>query len=421
MVEAKNNSSLSDNELRGFLAIYLLVLTVLISSPLLVLLEPTSYLQDPDYNKSTLEIIISRGFAAEEHFVQTKDGYILGMHRIVNPLLPRNSKPILLWHGIGTCSRDFVINDGKGSINETTEMVGNNLAFELAKKGFDVWMGNTRGNVYSRNHTFLDPEKDREFWNFTIDDLVKFDLPNTIDYILEKTGESSIRYIGHSQGAQIMFALLASQLQYNDIINLFVAMAPVTNFNRVASHIDAVLRSDLVYGVVARYIGPVTPMNPTVKSLYLLLCSYYLKYVCIGVNFLVVGMDFQQLNVTRYPIYITHYPSGAGSQNCLHQSQIGRSGRFQKFDYGTEGNLQKYGLEMPPEYDIGKITNAHIALFSALNDPIATQENIDSIRFGLNVKLLDDYVVPFAQWTHLDFTFGLDAGKYVNSRILSLL
>ena len=104
--------------------------------------------------------------------------------------------------------------------------VGNSLGFVLASQGYDVWLANYRGNVYSTNHTSLDIE-DEAFWRFNIDDMTREDFPAIIEYVKKVTNQSSIGYIGHSQGNIMMLGLLATQPQFSASIKPYIALSPV--------------------------------------------------------------------------------------------------------------------------------------------------------------------------------------------------
>lgn len=59
-------------------------------------------------------------------------------------------------HGLIDSSDTFIVNDPDKA-----------PAFIMAKNGFDVWLGNSRGNKYSRRHVSLNPDKDAAYWNFS--------------------------------------------------------------------------------------------------------------------------------------------------------------------------------------------------------------------------------------------------------------
>lgn len=41
------------------------------------------------------------------------------------------------------------------------------------------------------------------FSSCSFDEMAKYDLPATIDFILKKTGQDKLHYVGHSQGTTI--------------------------------------------------------------------------------------------------------------------------------------------------------------------------------------------------------------------------
>jgi lysosomal acid lipase/cholesteryl ester hydrolase len=82
-------------------------------------------------------------------------------------------------------------------------------ALKMASEGFDVWLANSRGSKYSRTHEKYDPDSSLEFWNFSFIEMAMFDLPQSVDYVLEQTGRQNLTYVAHSMGTTIGYIAIS--------------------------------------------------------------------------------------------------------------------------------------------------------------------------------------------------------------------
>lgn len=173
-----------------------------------------------------VEICALFGYEVEEHIVQTHDGCLLGLHRLAyrrgEEGLRINQgersirkKVVYLHHGLLMSSEVWVC--------LTTEE--RCLPFQLVERGYDVWLGNNRGNKYSKKSTKCSPLS-IEFWDFSIDQFAFHDIPDSIEYVLEVTGQPSLSFVGFSQGTTQAFAALSIHPFLNRRVDVFVALAP---------------------------------------------------------------------------------------------------------------------------------------------------------------------------------------------------
>ena len=386
-----------------------------------------------DENRSVDEIVCNRGFRLESHSVQTSDGYILTLYHIINPYLPREQvkkKPVLLMHGMGTHGFFWLLNDELGSDwrqlidpkdprydSKSNGGSHDSLGFELARRGYDVWIGNQRGNRFSQRHVLLS-KNDSNFWNFSMDEIALFDLPALIHYILSMTKNETLAYVGFSQGANLMLALMSSQPKYNEVVKPFICMSPVVK----TSHSKFVMGFGRTIINWAPYLATKFPgcLYPGFLEflIQLFFCNHSLESFSntIGKSF----YSGKYVNSKRVSTFLAFPGVHASRKNATQYLQFA-SGPFARFDYGKSKNLEVYGRKTPPVYDLSKITNQYLALIYSLDDTCASAQDVRFLRSQLQINPLDVYVVRKKKWDHQDFQLGKDCGSVVNERILLIL
>uniref|UniRef100_A0A8C5X4L8 AB hydrolase-1 domain-containing protein n=1 Tax=Malurus cyaneus samueli TaxID=2593467 RepID=A0A8C5X4L8_9PASS len=302
---------------------------------------------------------------------------------------------VLLQHGILS----------EGSI-WLSNLANNSLGFILADAGYDVWIGNSRGNTWSKRHLVLSPKQD-EFWAFSFDEMAKYDLPAMINFIEQKTGQKQLYYIGHSQGTTIGFIAFSTMPQLARKIKVFLALAPVTTviFCAQTPHLMS------TFGILQEIFGtreflPHTSLGELLLSRFCV-CSK----LCKSALAMVFGFNWKNTNMSRIDVFAGHTPAGSSVRNIIHWLQV------KAFDGGLMYNNLRYRQTGPPQYDVGSM-EVPMAVWNAgqdcLSDPRDTALLLPQLR-----NLVHHKFIP--QWNHLDFMLGLDATEVLYREILDVM
>ena len=133
----------------------------------------------------------------------------------------------------------------------------------LADAGYDVWMGNNRGNTYSTDHVKLSTDSEA-FWDFTFHEFAKYDLPAMLNYALNATQQKDLYYVGHSEGTMMIFAGLSENEALQKKIKTAFLLAPVAHLEHATSPITYLSSLESELGFFLKVIG-VREFMPTVK------------------------------------------------------------------------------------------------------------------------------------------------------------
>ncbi|XP_062959325.1 lipase member J isoform X2 [Cynocephalus volans] len=318
---------------------------------------------NPEVNMNISEIISYWGYPDEEYNIVTKDGYVLDLYRIPYGKTDNNNNSaqrlvVYLQHGLLSSASSWISN-----------LPNNSLGFILADAGYDVWMGNSRGNTWSRKHLYLETNS-KEYWAFSFDEMAKYDLPASIDFIVKQTGQEEIFYVGHSQGTTIAFITFSTIPKIAERIKIFFALAPVFSIKYSKS--------------------------PLIKM------AYKLKSVI----------------KSRLDVYFSHNPEGTSVQNMLHWSQLLNSTHLKAFDWGSPYlNLVHYNQTTSPLYNVTNM-NVSTATWNGGSDLLADPEDVKILNSEITNHI---YHKTISYYNHIDFLFGLDVYHQVYRKIIDII
>ncbi|XP_019594074.2 lipase member M [Rhinolophus sinicus] len=366
---------------------------------------------DPEAFMNISEIIQHKGYPCEEYEVTTEDGYILSVNRIPEGLVQfkkTGSRPVvLLQHGLLGDASNWISN-----------LPNNSLGFILADAGFDVWMGNSRGNTWSQKHKTLSVDQD-EFWAFSFDEMARFDLPAVINFILQKTGQEKIYYVGYSQGTTMGFIAFSTMPELAQKIKMYFALAPIATVKHAKSPGTKFLL--LPHMMIKGLFGRKEFLYQTrfLRQFYIYLCGQIIiDQICSNIILLLGGFNTNNMNMSRANVYVAHTPAGTSVQNILHWSQAVNSGELRGFDWGSETkNLEKSNQPTPVRYNVRDVT-VPTAMWTGGQDWLSNPEDVKTLLAEMN-NLIYHKNIP--EWAHVDFIWGLDAPHRMYNEIIHLM
>lgn len=145
-------------------------------------------------------------------------------------------------------------------------------------------------------------------------------------------------------------------------------------------------------------------------------CAMFGK-ICDDLVASLADADPTKDNYERYDVVAGHDPAGTSTMNMVHWEQLTKINNFQKHDYGTDGNMAKYGQPNPPLYNLGNIEH-EVYLFAGMEDYLADPTDVlrlkDELKNSKKVQLFN-----YPQMGHITFLWGIDM-SYMNDVFLTL-
>ncbi|KAF9524025.1 triacylglycerol lipase [Crepidotus variabilis] len=351
------------------------------------------------------------GYRHEEHVVLTKDGYLLGLHRLPSRKGETKKSPgtstgkpvVYLHHGLLMNSEVWVCSTDPRRT----------LPFVLVEQGYDVWLGNNRGNKYSKKSLHYTPNSTK-FWDFSIDDFAWHDIPDSINHILDVTKSQKLSYIGFSQGTAQAFAALSIHPGLNEKVNVFIALAPAMSPPGLAAPIvDSLMKTSPT--LVFLFFGRKSILSSATMWQSILYPPIFTKVIDVGIGWL-FNWTGNNISQNQKMAAYAHLYSFTSVKSVVHWFQIMRNAAFQMYDDDFISPVMRTSVSSyrPARFPTKNIVTPIVLLYGDSDSLVHIETMLSQLPEHTVAK-------PLHSYEHVDILWGENVDKDVFPEVLGTL
>ncbi len=330
---------------------------------------------------------------SEIKYADTKDGWRIALYHYPARGLIKKKTPVILCHGMA-------LNHFFWNLAQDVNLPG-----FLAKRGYDVWTVDLRGNGRSKRVNRFgdfksadveeneDTVQPRNVWG--VDDYAQYDIPAILDGVTQETGQESVTWVGHSMGGMVMYVFLETAKDVSKVKNFVAIGSPVVlpnPANDILRDMEGLQKSvDGLIDIGLKGLRTTAVLSPLTSELNPLDTLYFNRK----------NVDWD--NVQRlYAHSLENIPKGVSRQ----MRELIETGEFKSIDkkFNYAQNLDKIKLPMLLIAAKGDALGSEYAVLTAYNGISSTDKTYR--MFGTENK----YKVNYG---HCDIIFGETAPREV--------
>ena len=248
-----------------------------------------------------------------------------------------------------------------------------------------------------------------------MDQFAFHDIPDSIEYILATTSQSSLSYVGFSQGTAQAFATLSIHPTLNDKVDVFIALAPAMSPAGLRNGVvDALVKASPEVLFLA--FGRRSILSSATMWQSILYPPIFVRIIDMSLSFL---FDWSGKNISidqklaAYP----HLYSFTSTKSVVHWFQIIRNKSFQMFDDDVQAPLSLGASDR--YYRVAKFPTRNIKTPIVL--VYGGSDSLVDIRVMLKELPKHTVAKEVPHFEHLDFLWGQEVDTLVFPHVFDAL